>query len=217
VLKEGIATAMADGQSFITGLRQTVAAYRSTSHAVTGVSPASIMLAFPLKTPLTTLQTQQQTTNTTASANIKRRVWFKQEAMADRHDRRYHTVKPQFEVGDWIRVKLPTRAHKLAPVFSEPFEIAKAAGNTVWLTNGKRWNVRRCIKYRSSVKSPTPVAAPSVAAPTQSTVNEEDDDVASATFSFPVEVPVAVAAEQNGPRRSARNRRPRDLGPVIRY
>jgi hypothetical protein len=59
VLKEGIATAMAEGQPFLTGLRHTLAAYRSTSHAVTGVSPASLMLRFQFKTPLTTLQVKQ--------------------------------------------------------------------------------------------------------------------------------------------------------------
>jgi hypothetical protein len=91
VLKEGIATAMADGLSFIAGLRQTTAAYPSTTHAVTGVSPASLMLSFQFKTPLTALQTQQtaldiSTAQSNTAAKIKRRVSFKQEAMAQRHD-----------------------------------------------------------------------------------------------------------------------------------
>jgi hypothetical protein len=55
VLKEGIKTNMAEGKSFITGLRQTLAAYRVTPHAVTGVSPASLMLTFPMRTPLSML------------------------------------------------------------------------------------------------------------------------------------------------------------------
>jgi hypothetical protein len=215
---------MADGQSFITRLRQTVAAYRSTAHAVTGVSPASVMLAFPFKTPLTALQTQQpasdtSTSKSSTSANIKRRVLFKQEAMAEQHDRRFHAAQPQFRAGDWIRVKLPTREHKLVPVFSEPFEVTRAAGNTVWLKNGKRWNVRRCIRHRSSLKPTTPrPVTPSVALLPQSTANEQEDDLA--TFSFQMGEPAAAAAaaaEQNGPRRSARVRRPRDFGPVVRH
>ena len=53
VLKEGIRAAMAEGKSFSMGIRQTLATYRMTAHATTGVSPASLMLAFPARTPLT--------------------------------------------------------------------------------------------------------------------------------------------------------------------
>jgi transposase InsO family protein len=40
VLKEGIRAAMVEGKSFSTGIRQTLAAYRMTAHAMTGVGPA---------------------------------------------------------------------------------------------------------------------------------------------------------------------------------
>jgi hypothetical protein len=225
VLKEGIATAMADGQPFLTGLRHTLAAYRSTSHAVTGVSPASLMLRFQFKTPLTALQAKQPKSSSsklsTAASVIKRRVEFKQEAMAKRHDQKFHAAQPQFKAGEWIRVKLPTRAHKLAPVFSEPFEIAKAAGNTVWLTNGKRWNVRRCIRHKSAMTSSTqhPIAASSAAAAAAATplINDEENED-SATFGFSFGSPeVTTGSGQNGPRRSGRIRRPRDFGPVIQH
>jgi hypothetical protein len=53
VLKNELKAAMADGHSFSTGLRQTLAAYRSTPHATTGVSPASLMSSFSMGMPLT--------------------------------------------------------------------------------------------------------------------------------------------------------------------
>jgi hypothetical protein len=51
VLKEGI-KAMADGRSFMTAIRQTLATYRMTPHSTTSVTPASLMLAFSVRTPL---------------------------------------------------------------------------------------------------------------------------------------------------------------------
>ena len=181
------------------------------------------MFTFQFKTPLTALQVKQPATSksstlsTTAPA-IKDRVKFKQEAMADRHDRKFHAAQTQFKAGEWVRVKLPTRAHKSAPVFSEPFKIAKAAGNTVWLTNGKRWNVRRCIRHRSAMTSSTPqpvAVSPAAATPPITTEDEEAD---SATFGFSFDRPaVTVAAGQNGPRRSGRIRRPIDFGPYNLY
>lgn len=225
VIKEGISTAMADGQSFLTGLRQTLAAYRSTKHAVTGVSPASLMLAFQFKTPLTALQTQRSSSTLSNQAisptAVKRRVQFKQAEMADRHNARFHAVQPTFKPGDWVRIKLPTRPHKLAPVFSEPYEVVKAAGNTIWLRDGRRWNVRRCIRYRSSLKAaPTvPPTAPSVRDTEVQPSCFDDDEPDSATFAFPVDGPRAAAQGQGlgGPRRSTRIRHPRDFGPVIRH
>jgi transposase InsO family protein len=56
VLKDGIKAAMAEGKSFSKGIRQTAAVYRMTAHATTGVSPSSLMLAFPARMPLSLLQ-----------------------------------------------------------------------------------------------------------------------------------------------------------------
>ncbi len=55
VIKEGIKAALAEGKPFMTGLRQVLAAYRMNKHATTGASPASPMLAFSVRTPLTVL------------------------------------------------------------------------------------------------------------------------------------------------------------------
>ena len=46
VIRDGLKAAIAAGQPFRTGLRQLLAAYRWTPHATTGVSQASLLLAF---------------------------------------------------------------------------------------------------------------------------------------------------------------------------
>jgi len=80
VLKEGMKAALAEGKSFQTGVRQTLAAYRTTTHATTGYSPASLMLAFPVRTPLSAFS---QFTSTGVSnyynATVEKRVRFRQQ------------------------------------------------------------------------------------------------------------------------------------------
>jgi hypothetical protein len=164
VLKEGIRAAMTEGKTFVCSLRQTLAAYRTLPHSTTGCSPASLMLSFPVRTPLNKLavavtaaanrpvQTQPRLTSSPDRSSIKRRVRFAQQLMKDRHDQRVHAKRTQIVAGDSIRVRLPSPGHKLAPVYSDPVRVTKAQGNTVWTTDGKRWNVRRCIKVQSAMR-----------------------------------------------------------------
>jgi len=53
VMKDGLRTGLADGQEFITAVRHTLVAYRTTPQGTTGVTPASLMLSFPVCLPLT--------------------------------------------------------------------------------------------------------------------------------------------------------------------
>jgi transposase InsO family protein len=89
VLKDGIKAAMAEGKSFRDGVRQTLAAYRTTAHGTTGVSPASLMLAFPVRTPLSVLSPVSSAGRpTTSTAAVEKRVRFQQQKAARAHDRR---------------------------------------------------------------------------------------------------------------------------------
>ena len=56
VMKDGSKTGLADGKDSQTAIRQTLATYRTTPHCTTGFTPPSLMLAFPVQTPLTLLQ-----------------------------------------------------------------------------------------------------------------------------------------------------------------
>ena len=218
VMKEGLRTGLADGRSFTTAVRQTLAAYRTTPHATTGVTPASLFLAFPVRTPLSMLPLAVTSSQKSApsgslsslplstapsSQSVKSKVSFAQSRMSADHDRRYRAKSPQIKSGDFVRIKLPIVSHKLAPRYSEPRAVVKAAGNTVWLQNGQRWNVRRCLLHRPVLKQPPPKMTSSVQVPLSG-----DEDVP---------VPVCMRVPQQQLRRSQRMRRPRDMGPAIVY
>jgi len=200
VLKEGLKAALADGKTFQQGVRQTLASYRSTAQTSTGVSPARLMYSLDNRTQLSLLS------NGTAQKPIcddskERRVKFRtNEAKAYRSSR---VTKPaDLRPGDRVRVRLPVRSHKLSPDYSETMKVRKANETTVWLDNGQRWSRRRCIKHQSAMKQQIPAQSP--VQPHSSGV--EADDVFGPTITFPLDRRL---------RRSTRQHRQRDFGPVI--
>ena len=248
-IKDGVKAALVDGQSFTTAVRQTLAAYRTTPQSSTGVSPATLMLAYPVRTPLSLLQQSagkptsslppSSTSPMSASGppssvveTVRKRVRIGQAKMADYHDRRKHARPTQIKAGDQVRILLPVRAHKLAPKYSDLHRVVRASNNTVWLENGQRWNVRRLLLRRSSSKqSPT---LPSSPLPVQPTVTssrdiqiESDVDEQSPTFTFPSRQQQQQRTQRQGHtqqqphpqqlRRSQRQPKPRDFGPVISH
>ena len=88
VMKDGLRTGLADGQEFITAVRHTVAAYRTTPQGTTGVTPAALMLSFPVRTPLTILPLSAAVQPETGSS-VTARVRFQQRRMSEQHDRRH--------------------------------------------------------------------------------------------------------------------------------
>jgi hypothetical protein len=155
VIKEGLKAGLSEGKKFKTALRQVVAAYRMTAHARTEVSPASLMLAFSVQTPLSglTQPTSETKQPTTEQTSIKQRVQYQQKKMAEYHDRRTRATPTKMQPGDEVRILLPRRSHKLAASYSEPRLVDRVSRNTVRLRNGQRWNLRRCIRTRVSFRS----------------------------------------------------------------
>ena len=234
VLKEGIKAALVEGKSFKEGVRQTLVAYRTTPHATTGVSPASLMLAFSVRTPLSMLSTLSSASRSvTRTAAVEKRVRFQQQRAAQAHDRRTRATPSPLAAGDWVRIRLPRRSHKLAPTYSEPLEVARVSGNCVVLRNGQRWNLRRCLRHRTCMRSQSADHAQLGEQPStlqsQLPHDSELDDVAE--FTFPAQSalqpaaaaaaqatqPRTVAADQPILRRSHRVSRPRDFGPFVKY
>ena len=60
VMKDGLRTGLADGHEFITAVRHTLAAHRTTSQGTTGVTPAAPMLWFPVLTTVVSGATEDQ-------------------------------------------------------------------------------------------------------------------------------------------------------------
>jgi hypothetical protein len=133
--------------------------------------------------------------------------------MAKEHDRRTRRAAPtSITPGDHVRILLPKTGHKLAQSYSEPRLVTKVRGNTVWLSNGGAWNVRRCLLESTLSRPPTtPTHRPT-------TPNNNDNDLTSdsdqddeqPTFPFPLTPPPTL-------RRSNRVRRPRDLSSFVTY
>ena len=218
VLKEGIKAAVAEGKPFITGLRQTLAAYRSMPQGTTGVSPASLMLAFPMRMPLTVAAPPRDPATRlqqSSQSELRARVEAKQQTMAQQHDRRTGAIPSTIRPGDSVRILLPKTAHKLAQIYSEPRSVVKVRGNTVWLQDGKAWNIRRCLLHRLLINrsskdqtaSATGRANPSSTPDTgESNTGDDADDAPAFGFNPP---PPGAPPE---PRRSSRHHRPRDFG-----
>lgn len=236
VLKEGIKAALAEGKSFQTGVRQTLAVYRTTAHAMTGVSPASLMLAFPVRTPLSVLsQFNSSGASVPHNTAVEKRVRFQQQQAAEAHDRRTRAAPTRITAGDWVRICLPRRGHKMAPTYSEPRQVARVHGNCVELCNGQRWNLRRCLHHRPSLRVPSAhannhnqLAAQSASPVTQQspptalgdTTDADDDDTYITFGAAAAAVPAAAQSRQAVtlpviPRRSGRARRPKDFSSFI--
>ena len=73
VLKEGIKANMADGRSFMTSIRQTLATYRVTPHSTTSVTPASLMLVFPVRTSLSMMARPKSSSSRPSVQALRRR------------------------------------------------------------------------------------------------------------------------------------------------
>jgi hypothetical protein len=243
VMKDGLKTGLADGKDFQTAIRQTLATYRTTPHCTTGVTPASLMLAFPVRTPLTLLQQSANRLMTSSSSIpshpvksssksksspdpstvIAARVRFKQQLSADYHDRKFRAKLSSVKAGDLVRIKLPTRSHKLAPTYSEPRRVSKANETTVWLENGQRWSLRRCLLHRSSLRATEQSTAPMTSSSDAASSIDDSDPAADAdesqgpVFTFRLPTSPQAQGQVQEPRRSARVRKQRDFGPVVSH
>jgi len=136
ILTAGIKAGMADGSSFSQPIKQTLAANRSSTQATNGVSPAKLMYSFDKRMPLSRIKPASSSVFETDLQKIKRRVQLKQEQnlMSIAHDIKNRAGVTSLSSGDFVRVKLPIKEHKLAPTFSEPREVLRTNGRTVWLT-----------------------------------------------------------------------------------
>ena len=180
---------------------------------------------------------QFDSTSVTTSRNsaVEKHVRFRQQQAAEAHDRRTRATPTRITAGDWVRISLPRRSHKMAPTYSDPRQVARVHGNCVTLCNGQRWNLRHCLHHRPSLRGPpshsmnqsaaqsaTVVARQELPTSPSDAAEVEDD---AAYFTFPA-APTNVAVQPRqavtppnvqpvGPRRSKRTRRPKDFSSFI--
>ena len=112
----------------------------------------------------------------------------------------------------WSTWTVANHAHKLAPVSTDPVRVTKVVDNTVWLKNGQRWNVRRCLPHRSSLRHELTLPMSMTSSSKLSPETDADSDEQDALFIF--RLPKASGAPMVSAelRCSGRARRPRDFG-----
>ena len=144
VLKESLKASLAEGKKFDEAIQIFLRTYRSTPHAITGVTPAELMINRNLRLGLNVLQPRKPSTdNMKAKAS---EIAARQEKAKAYTDQRRRARQPQFRVGDWVRVARPMRKHKLATALSSPKQIKKLIGsNAFLLSDNTRWNARRLV------------------------------------------------------------------------
>jgi transposase InsO family protein len=202
VLKDGIKAGMIDGCTFEQAVIQTLATYRSTAQCTTGIPPAKLMYSFEVQMPLSRMRHSSVTAQQPDTAAVQKRVRLRQDQMVARHDSRQRARPIELSAGDFVRILLPKKDHKLAPSFSEPREVQRANRRTVWLTNGQRWSVRRCVLH------------------SRAQLDSEDHELADYTIPIAEREQSLTSAQPLGRavRYSTRLRKPKQFGPdFVRY
>lgn len=74
--------------------------------------------------------------------SLECRVKMHQEKYVSRHNDRLKRVKRVFAVGDWVRTYSMGVQKRGLSKWSLLKRITKVVGNSVWLSDGKKWNVR---------------------------------------------------------------------------
>ena len=157
-LKNGIRAHLAEGFQFSAALLWTLLHYRAAKHTTTDSSPALLMLGRELSLPLDRLRVPAHLTSQGAQREttdqLRDRVSARQQATKQRFDRSHRAKHPAFTILDWVRVRRPTRGHKLLSFWSAPFQVTEQLGPATFrLSDGTRWHARRLRKVA------TPTAA----------------------------------------------------------
>ncbi len=138
VLKSCIQSAVLETKPWKSTVMELLQVYRATPHSATGLSPFELLHGRKMRTHLNVLP--PPTTCQDAPA-ILQRVSLKQKKMKAYTDSRCVACTPDFKVGDWVRVCIPTHVPKAHPKFTNPCQIVRKLGAcTYLLSDGKNWH-----------------------------------------------------------------------------
>lgn len=196
-LMDSIRAAWSEGTPMQDALLQFLETYRSTRHALTGKSPAELMMGRRWRTALSILRPFKDTT--TAQPDIAQRIQDSQQRTAAYTDQRRGARPPILNAGDWVRVRRPVRPGKLGTRLSAPLQITKTMGAACRLADGSTWNQQALV--------PTSLR-PSFESRGQSGFDPLVDIQDSSGASRPPTSGQAEGQATPAPRRSNRQRRP---------
>ena len=125
------------GESITSALTTILFVYRNTPHALTGKTPAEMMLGWAPRTALDQFRVRE-----TKTRNVRH---------SGRDSSKFSAPRPRsvqhIQPGDWVRVRRPARSHKLASVMSAPIQVTRRYGYTLCLAEGTEWYIWRCTLW----------------------------------------------------------------------
>ena len=160
--KHGLVTHLAEGTSVTEALQSILFNYRATNHALTGKSPAELMIGRKMREPLSMLNpnTAGEKLQSTSYQRIWNRIHLKQAKQKVYTDNDRSAVCRSFQSGDRVRVIRPHTGHKLKLKLSEPIQVQrKLAEFSYRLQDGLRWHVDALVGTKWEIDQNTDVRA----------------------------------------------------------
>ncbi len=124
-LKNSLRAHLAQGCSFNEALSETLLHYRAAQHALTGVSPAKLILGWELELPLHRLCPP---TSYDGNPVVEARVREQQLKAQYRFDAKNKAQIPRNSPLDWVWAQRPHRKNKLHTFWSQPQQVQKQLG-----------------------------------------------------------------------------------------
>ena len=139
------------GKSWTDALRDVLVSFRSTPHATTKCTPFYLMTGREMRDRLMLLKppsgniSKNNIDQTIVKSVLQEVVIKNQNKMCQYYDARNRVKVHKIKIGDLVRVKLHSSAHKLARAYSEPQKVICVKNDICTLENGKRWHSNRLV------------------------------------------------------------------------
>ena len=178
VLRHGLVTYLAEGTSVTEALQSILFNYQATNHALTGKSPAELMIGRKIREPLPMLNpnTAGEKLRSTSYQRIRNRIHIKQAKQKVYTDSDRSAVYRSFQPGDWVRVKRPHTGHKLKLKLPEPIQVQrKLAEFSYRLQDGSRRHVNALVGTKWEIDQNTDARAADSIRPWVREERDEED------------------------------------------
>ncbi len=153
VLKSCIQSDILEAKPWKFTVTEFLQVYRATHHSATGLSPFELLHGSKMRMRLNVLS--PPTTHQDAPALLQR-VSLKQKKMKARTDSGRVACTPDFKVGDWVRVRIPTHVPKAYPKLTNPCQIVRKLGAcTYLLSDRKNWHASHLARSVAPVSEGT--------------------------------------------------------------
>lgn len=157
VLKDLLQSISAEKKDILESLPEFLGIYRSTPHAATQMTPAELLHGRKLRTRLDIIGFPSLDGDIIQElSKLREKVRKYQERSKRYFDTRHSVKEPNFEGGDFVRIRLPGIQAKGTSSFSPPTRVDSQVGSGGYkMDDGRTWNAARLAR----VALPTPESA----------------------------------------------------------